>query len=632
MTNIETNTIKGDTKVESQTRLYVDLPSEIHEEIDVSYASKKSRSFIFNKRLSAAPTVENSNLPTNDDIDKLIEEYKKCTTDAEKAAWLKNHSVDQLAAMYARMNKNKDAYKNQFIIDLAKDASNDVFTKIYDYFYNKKDANATSFLLDVLQLTYSNVSDDVRSILNKIISKTMIDIINSLSDKDKKDFLTLFAQKLQEICNSLPAGIDKNLLQSFILDLNKAIQSGKYTDPFRDDNFGNIMMFVVKAFNEAMNAEGLDQITQINDTKLINRFLQVANDILNQNMKDQKDLLNQIQNGNNSEAWAFWGSLIFTAVITFASFFVPEFGAAKAAVNLVPKQVVTETAEQAALKATEQVAVKATEQAVVKTGEQIGSDAVKTAGQTAQRSMTRVGKSATEVKPNEGVKPEEKTQSKAAKDEGKAAERVEDVKEGEGQTNGAQDKKTAQKEDPKKADQTIDSTDEPQTDEARADSQATTERTEMQQDADKTNNAEATKTAKKGKLERFQEWMGEQTNLGGKNSKILGKKFQRVARLKRAFKCLMYGAGAVAGEYFLLQTIDSKLVPHGSGNMSAVESAEISTFSTTAQYQNNVVAQNNTTQSSVSKRIGDDSEKISQDSGFVQQAINMFGTAFSFKV
>ncbi|MFA6118444.1 MAG: hypothetical protein WCT85_03045 [Parachlamydiales bacterium] len=134
---------------------------------------------------------------------------------------------------------------------------------------------------------------------NKVADdKAISDYINRLPSDQKDDFLKYFPLILEEMVNDKDIKLssdDKKAIASFCADLkassdsNEANYVGGNSDRF--NGIANIMMIIIKVFTDNMNTESIDELSQINETNLANTFLQKAQEILKENIKNNNDVL-----------------------------------------------------------------------------------------------------------------------------------------------------------------------------------------------------------------------------------------------------------------------------------------------------------------------------------------------------
>jgi len=549
MTNTEISTIRGD-KTGLVNSHYVGLPSEIYDEYDTSYNSKKSKRFVFNKRIENAPKVEKFDIEGKT-ATQLLSLYNSLPL-GKRGILLNQFSEDskKLAEMYLASND-----KEEFLKEVAKNTPQGSFIPIYK---NLTPEEQGRFFIGVSNAAYGDLSSEENKQVNQVIAQTFNKIFAGFSKTDKKRFITNFSSTLTQLAQDTASLSEKEKakLNQYIIEINKTSKNNPYFGgSFYDPEIGNIMMILIQAFNDNMNTEGLDQISQINDTKLINKFLQVAQSILQKNLTNEQNVVNNLD--KKSGGWKFRTVVATIVVVAVLCIVLPE---------ILP-EVLPEVSEGA-----------------------VGGNVAEGAQEAAEGAQEAA----------EGAQGVAEGAQEAAEGAQGVAEGAQEAAEGANQaTTQATD--TAA---PKEA--------------AKADEQAVNQMSK----------AESGPTDEAKKESWWEKFNRDKEVRIGKNFK-----FKTGTGLGRIVKWSTKAAIASVMAFIGMRMISPNCVPHGKENapMSAKDSASLQTFQSVANFENNVVTQNNNTEQATSKRIGDDSEKISQASGFVQQAINMFGQAYSFR-
>lgn len=620
-----TENIKVDNIV-VDTSNYVSTSSKkqkVQEEQVVSNKKAKSKKFILNNRTTAAPKVSDNQDFADKTVAQLLAIYNTFNKDEKLRSQILNElasrAPNKLEQMYLLMKD--DASKADFLKEIAKVTPSDTFQKIYS---TLTDEQKVLFLSDVINITYNSLSADQRKVVDQMIIDCFNGVMKKLPLADQFIILNNLSLKLKDILNTNTQLTDdeKKVINSIINNINDYINGNSVTP--LNGNIKNLMMIIVKAFNDTMTAEGLDQITQINDTKLLNKFLEVAQKVLQDNISKENGISTSLDN-TDSSGTGFWVTLGVIVGLAVLSVVVPMFAPAFEEGAEVGLDVLANSDRAALPEATAlEEGGGAAAREMASSAEAIGTDAsAATRGINAgEKALTPAGDSA----------------ASAAKTEARAAEDVSRVdqapKEGES------------KEAPKKQAARVD---EAGLDAARQDgSQAAAKPADTAKELTKEGESKsrdiASKAAEKegDAASKVQDAFKKDPDSVHKVPRNWSKdqvikigpgRFANRSSLKSmVWSRLKFVVSAAMAAYVIESGAIPSWMPGKAGQaLSGADQAKLTGYQQTVQYEQTVITQNNNDQTTVSKRVGDDSEKVSQSSGFVQQAINMFGQAMSFR-
>lgn len=588
---------------------------------------KKPKRFIFEKRTETSLRLDRF------DIDgktpqQLIELYNSLP-DAQKAEFLQQlaeENPDKLGQMYYAMpdaNQRADLLRA-----IALKTPQGTFLKIYNtLIYNTLSGaqqEQRQFLLDVITVSYDKLTPQEKDAVSKIATDFFNNTLNEMPHDDRKAFLLRLVSNLLDIEKNVAGPEQKAEIQNFIKAADKAIADENFRSSF--GNIENVMMIIIKVFCENMNIEGLDQISQINDTKIMNNFLDVAQQILKDNLSKQQDLVDNIGKGQNSKSWIFWVGIAVIATIT-----VLTMGSGMAA---APAEALLEGA--ATTEAAEATAETAANSAITDAANEVVDNTVNEAVTNATRSMA-----------NGTLK---QVAENAARQVAKQA--AKEAAEESLQTTSYQEAKDAAVAEIKTLASTATKEEVQQAGKAAA-------RNIIDQEAQTAANA-AREAAQKAadnivveiKNEFSAQWASKGSALTDAEIKTIGETAVKNATSKGIFssivsgwrakgwvergialgKPLMYGAGFGGMVWF--PTCNSVGVGPRLPNapMNAQDSANLGVYQSVSTLENNVVNQDTNVQQTTAKRMSDDSERMNMDYGFVNQAINLYGQTFTIRV
>lgn len=186
-------------------------------------------------------------------------------------------------------------------------------------------SDSNESLRQVINLYYSLPAKE-RKITNEQLNNVFDSFFESLSDSDKELFIDKFSSYIQTLlpnCTTLSVN-EKEDIEQFVQKLSSSEEPDH-----KSGEINNIMMILIKAFVDCMNTQGLDQLSQINDTTITNKYLEVAQSILRENMDNQKKMIDDIDKGS-SGGTGFWIMVGITALTVLLAIVVPEFLPAEA--------------------------------------------------------------------------------------------------------------------------------------------------------------------------------------------------------------------------------------------------------------------------------------------------------------
>ncbi|NGX48551.1 MAG: hypothetical protein K940chlam5_00139 [Candidatus Anoxychlamydiales bacterium] len=411
---------------------------------------------------------------------------------------------------------------------------------------------------------------------------------NSLSDDEKTNLMTQGYNKAASYLNSLPEDKKNALISKINSAVNQSqngdqpIPSGSQDDS--DEGITNIMMILVKAFVKNMNTEALDELDKTFEASLINKFLQNIQNQMKDQIKKQETLNKKLDTSSsfwtpgNIAAVVIGGVVavltLGAGVISFAGLFGEAATAAEAGAD-----VVGVGAEEAGLGGENTIEMSETPLSGEESELNSALDNLDGANNIDDLDETT---------PRSQISDEQKPAGGQSLDEVQA------------ETNKIGKFETAGKDSPKEID-------------------------------------EKTKTrGYRMKRALTRNWRENcYDDVVGKDGKnVIGDNGEEKLKLnnvkvashigKTIVKAGMYGGGAFMGIHTLDSLVDKNSPANTQNDINNIQD-QISTGTSASDILNNNEQQ-------VSKRISDDSQRISQSSGYVSQAINMLGAAMSFKV
>ncbi len=435
---------------------------------------------------------------------------------------------------------------------------------------SKNAKNNNKYLLRKLQSSSPRLEKSFRE---KAISEKIFQF-NSLNDEEK---LNLMKQSYDNVIRYIDSLSDEKKA-AFLSKFNSLIVHSQKV--YQGDGGGveNIMMIITKAFVKNMNTQALDELQEAFEANLINNFLQNVQNQMKEQISEQEDLASELS--GESGFWStgnkiMLGISIGVAVLSILAIFFPPAEIITAAFFEGVEVVATDAAADVATDAAADGAANAVENAA-----DAGVDAATQTDDVA-----------------ESVEGEVQEENALSSDE----EKISSNRKANDSSNLSKSKESQQAE---KLDQKI------------ADAESGVDK----------NKKELTWGERiKRKIVFGEDWNKEICGVEKTDELSTIEKVKGVAKIgKRMGKSLAIGGGVFAGG----SIVTSLVSPNGQQNeQNQLNDCQnkISSATTASDILNNNEQQ-------VSKRISDDSQRISQSSGYVQQAINMLGTAMSFKV